>query len=63
MVCPHGEGGLSQFGHFADKGDQFFAILYGRFLWRTLKKRVDILLSLKYPVWFYVSESLIVVVS
>jgi len=28
-VCPHGQGGMSQCGHFADKrgGDQFFSIL------------------------------------
>jgi len=28
MVCPHGQGGLSQCGHFADKGDQFFQLHY-----------------------------------
>jgi len=38
MVCPHeqgGEGGLSQCGHFTDKGrgGQFFAILWTRPLW------------------------------
>jgi len=31
--CPYEQGGLSQFGHFADKGDQFFAVLCGRPLW------------------------------
>jgi len=37
--------GLSQFGHFADKGEgnQFFAILYGYLLWtapyRKIKKK------------------------
>jgi len=38
MVCPHGQGGLSQCGHFADKGgrgsSKFFAILCVRPLWR-----------------------------
>jgi len=37
MVCPHGQkgSGLSQCGHFSDKGGggQFFAILCGRLLW------------------------------
>jgi len=37
MVCPHGQGGrgLSQYGHFSDKGEEskFFAILCGRLLW------------------------------
>jgi len=35
MVCPHGKGerGLSQFGHFADREESFFAILCGRPLW------------------------------
>jgi len=35
MVCPHGQGGrgLSQFGHFLERGEgQFFAILCGRLL-------------------------------
>jgi len=38
MVCPNGqgeEGGLSQCGKFAVKGDQFLAILCGRLLWTT----------------------------
>jgi len=35
MVCPHGQGGFSQCGHFVDKWEegQFFAILCGRLLW------------------------------
>jgi len=34
MVCPNGQGGLSQCGHFASKrgGGQYFAILCGRLL-------------------------------
>jgi len=41
MVCPHGrgvltDGVLSQCGHFANKGDQFFAISCGRLLWMAL---------------------------
>jgi len=32
MVCPHGQGGMNQFGHFSDKGgeSQFFTILFVR---------------------------------
>jgi len=39
MVCPHGQGGLSQCGRFADKEGwgQFFAILCGRLLWTAPK--------------------------
>jgi len=35
MVCPHGQGGLSQSRHFSDKGEgvNFLAILCGRLLW------------------------------
>jgi len=35
MVCQHGQRGLSQCGHFVDKGrgGQIFAILCGRLLW------------------------------
>jgi len=43
MVCPHGQEkeGLSQRGHFADKGEggQFFAILCGRLLWTAPKTK------------------------
>jgi len=38
MLCPH-EQGLRQFGHFADKGNQIFAILCGRLLWTTQRYR------------------------
>jgi len=36
-VCPHGEGWLSQCGHYADKGEkgQFFEILCRRLLRTT----------------------------
>jgi len=37
--------GLSQCGHFSDKGGQFFAILCGHLLWRPLKTKVQILKS------------------
>jgi len=30
IVCPHGQGGLSQYGHFTNKEGQFVAILSGR---------------------------------
>jgi len=33
MVYPHGQGRLSQCGHFAVKGGQFFANLCGHVLW------------------------------
>jgi len=38
MLCPQGQGGLSQCGHFAEKGggDLCFAILCGRLLWTAL---------------------------
>jgi len=37
MVCPHGQGGLSQCGHFEDKGGVNFSrfcadVFYGRAL-------------------------------
>jgi len=40
MLCPHGQGGLSQCGHFADKeeGSQLFTILCVRPYVRALKR-------------------------
>jgi len=45
MVCPHGQGGLSQCGHFSDKGEegQFLAILCGRLLWTAPYEELNVL--------------------
>jgi len=43
MVCPHGQGGLSQCWHFADRGEEgrFCADFYGR----PLLKKVNSVLA------------------
>jgi len=65
MVCPHGQGGLSQCGHFADKGEGvFFAISSERllctapYLFVSSTTELDMESSIEKPVKTFLSFNL-----